>query len=95
MDVASRTKFRELSLADRLDLIKKSASLKDKDIQFLKDSTHSLGFDNVNRMIENAIGVFPVPMGIATNFLINDKDYLIPMAIEEPSVIAAQVKRQK
>ena len=87
MDVASRTKFRELSLADRLDLIKKSASLKDKDIQFLKDSTHSLGFDNVNRMIENAIGVFPVPMGIATNFLINDKDYLIPMAIEEPSVI--------
>jgi hydroxymethylglutaryl-CoA reductase len=95
MDVASRTKFRELSLADRLDLIKKSASLKDKDIQFLKDSTHSLGFDNVNRMIENAIGVFPVPMGIATNFLINDKDYLIPMAIEEPSVIAATSKAAK
>lgn len=95
MDVATGIKFRELSLTDRLDLIKKKASLEDKDIQFLKDSVSSLGFDNVNRMIENAIGVFPVPMGVATNFLINDKDYLIPMAIEEPSVIAATSKAAK
>jgi hydroxymethylglutaryl-CoA reductase len=95
LDVAAGTKFRELSLANKLDLIKKSASLEDRDIQFLKDSAHSLGFDNVNRMIENAIGVFPVPMGIATNFLVNDMDYLIPMAIEEPSVIAATSKAAK
>ncbi len=95
MEVAEGTKFRELSLTDRLDLLKKNASLEDRDIQFLKDSAHSLGFDNVNRMIENAIGVFPVPMGIATNFLINDMDYLIPMAIEEPSVIAATSKASK
>ena len=95
MEVAEGTKFRELSLTDRLDLLKKNASLEDRDIQFLKDSAHSLGFDNVNRMIENAIGVFPVPMGIATNFLINDIDYLIPMAIEEPSVIAATSKAAK
>ncbi|MGI0042648.1 MAG: hydroxymethylglutaryl-CoA reductase, degradative, partial [Nitrososphaeraceae archaeon] len=95
MDVAEGSKFRELNLADRLDLIKKHASLEDRNIQFLKDSTHILGFDNVNRMIENAIGVFPIPMGIATNFLINDIDYLIPMAIEEPSVIAATSKAAK
>jgi hydroxymethylglutaryl-CoA reductase len=95
LEVAAGTKFRELSLTDRLDLIKKNASLEDRDIQLLKDSAHSLGFDNVNRMIENAIGVFPVPMGIATNFLINDIDYLIPMAIEEPSVIAAISKAAK
>ncbi len=95
MDAVAGTKFRELSLTDRLDLIKKNASLEDRDIQFLKDSANSLGFDNVNRMIENAIGVFPVPMGIATNFLINDLDYLIPMAIEEPSVIAATSKAAK
>lgn len=95
MDVAGGSKFRELNLADRLDLIKKHASLEDRNIQFLKDSTHILGFDNVNRMIENAIGVFPIPMGIATNFLINDIDYLIPMAIEEPSVIAATSKAAK
>jgi hydroxymethylglutaryl-CoA reductase len=95
LEVAAGTKFRELSLTDRLDLIKRNASLEDRDIQLLKDSAHSLGFDNVNRMIENAIGVFPVPMGIATNFLINDIDYLIPMAIEEPSVIAAISKAAK
>ena len=40
-------------------------------------------------MIENVIGVFELPMGVATNFLINGKDYLIPMAVEEPSVVAA------
>lgn len=95
MGVAAGIKFRELSLTDRLDQIKKNASLEDRDILFLKDSAQSLGFDNVNRMIENAIGVFHVPMGIATNFLINDIDYLIPMAIEEPSVIAATSKAAK
>ena len=40
-------------------------------------------------MVENVIGVFPEPMGVAVNFQINGKDYLIPMATEEPSVIAA------
>jgi hydroxymethylglutaryl-CoA reductase len=40
-------------------------------------------------MIENVVGAFPVPLGIGTNFLINKRDYLIPMAIEEPSVVAA------
>jgi len=43
----------------------------------------------LDRMIENVIGVMPLPLGIATNFRINGKDYLIPMAIEEPSVVAA------
>ena len=40
-------------------------------------------------MVENLIGIMEVPMGVAVNFLINGRDYLIPMAIEEPSVIAA------
>ena len=40
-------------------------------------------------MIENVVGVLPIPLGIAVNFLINGKDYFIPMAIEEPSVVAA------
>jgi len=40
-------------------------------------------------MIENVVGAFPLPLGIGVNFLVNDRDYLIPMAIEEPSVVAA------
>ncbi len=43
----------------------------------------------VDRMIENVVGVFPIPLGIATNFRVNGTDYLVPMAIEEPSVVAA------
>ncbi len=40
-------------------------------------------------MIENVIGVFEMPLGVATNFTINGRDYLVPMAVEEPSVVAA------
>ncbi|MCI4354354.1 MAG: hydroxymethylglutaryl-CoA reductase, degradative, partial [Thermoplasmata archaeon] len=43
----------------------------------------------VTRMIENVVGVFPLPRGVATHFQVNGKDYLVPMAIEEPSVVAA------
>ncbi len=43
----------------------------------------------LDRMIENVIGVMPLPLGIATNFRVNGRDYLVPMAIEEPSVVAA------
>jgi hydroxymethylglutaryl-CoA reductase len=46
-------------------------------------------------MIENVVGVLPIPLGIAANFLINGKDYLIPMAIEEPSVVAGASKAAK
>ena len=49
----------------------------------------SLPLDVVDHMVENVIGVFPEPLGVGVNFQINGKDYLIPMATEEPSVIAA------
>jgi hydroxymethylglutaryl-CoA reductase len=48
-----------------------------------------LNAQQADQMIENAIGVYGLPLGIATNFLVNGQDYLVPMVIEEPSVIAA------
>lgn len=48
-----------------------------------------LSVAQANSMIENVVGVYGLPMGIATNFLINGRDYLIPMVVEEPSVVAA------
>ena len=48
-----------------------------------------LSTEDAVHMIENVIGIYSLPFGIATNFLINQKDYLIPMVIEEPSVVAA------
>ena len=62
--------------------------LTDEEVRLLED-TGSLPIDVVDHMVENVIGVFPEPLGVGVNFQINGKDYLIPMATEEPSVIAA------
>jgi hydroxymethylglutaryl-CoA reductase len=80
--------FYKLSPKERLKFVKDFANLSDEECTLL-ENTGSLPLDLANRMIENVVGVFPTPLGIATNFLINKQDYLIPMAIEEPSVVAA------
>jgi hydroxymethylglutaryl-CoA reductase len=80
--------FYKLNPKERVQLVKEFADLTDEEVRLLQ-STGSLDLDLANRMIENVVGAFPVPLGIAVNFLINKRDYLIPMAIEEPSVIAA------
>jgi len=69
-------------------MVKEFAGLTDEEVGLLQ-STGSLSLDLADRMIENVVGAIPIPLGIAVNFLINGKDYLIPMAIEEPSVVAA------
>ena len=68
--------------------MKEFAGLTDEEAALLQN-TGSLPLDLADRMIENVIGAIPIPLGIAVNFLINNRDYLIPMAIEEPSVVAA------
>lgn len=80
--------FYRLSPEERLRIVRDFADLTDEEIELLKRAG-SLSLEQANRMIENVIGTFPLPLGIATNFLINGRDYLIPMAIEEPSVVAA------
>jgi len=79
--------FYKLSLEERLRTVQEFSGLSDEEVQILKTGT--LPIPSAQRMIENVIGVLPVPLGIAVNFLVNDRDYLIPMAIEEPSVVAA------
>jgi hydroxymethylglutaryl-CoA reductase len=83
-------KFYEMSRDERLDYMKKATGVSDIEVMLMP-----LSFDDVNMMVENAIGTMSVPMGIATNFVINGKELLIPMAIEEPSVIAAASKAAK
>jgi len=79
--------FYKLGVDKRLETVRDFAGLNEEEVKVLGD-TGSLG-EIANRMIENVVGAMPLPMGIAVNFMINDKDYLIPMAIEEPSVVAA------
>jgi hydroxymethylglutaryl-CoA reductase len=80
--------FYKLPPQERLAAVKEFAGLTDEDVANIS-ATGALKYDQLDRMVENVIGSMPVPLGVAVNFLINGKDYLIPMAIEEPSVIAA------
>ena len=74
--------------------MKNFANLSQEELEILENSG-GITFENADKMVENAIGTFSLPLGIATNFKINDKDYLVPMVIEEPSVIAAASKAAK
>ena len=80
--------FYKLSVKERMKIVKEFAGLTDEEASLLQ-STGSLSLELADRMIENVVGAIPIPLGIAVNFLINGKDYLIPMAIEETSVVAA------
>jgi len=88
MKTSNINKFYELSREDRIKALQEFADLNGEDIALLKN-TGAIDFNIIDHMIENAVSVFPLPLGIATNFLINGKDKLIPMAIEETSVVAA------
>ena len=80
--------FYNLLPKDRLSLIKKLTSLTDDQYNLLRKKSN-LDLNIADNMVENVIGTFPIPLGIACNFHINSKDYLIRMAVEESSVIAA------
>jgi hydroxymethylglutaryl-CoA reductase len=84
---SSVSSFYKLPLDERLTKVKEFSGLTDEEVRTLKSG--ALPLESADRMIENVVGLFPTPVGIAVNFLINDRDYLIPMAIEEPSVVAA------
>ncbi|MEM4545700.1 MAG: hydroxymethylglutaryl-CoA reductase, degradative [Nitrososphaerota archaeon] len=81
-------RFYQLSPEERLKHVAEFAELTPEEVELLK-KYGGLDLSVASRMIENVIGTFGLPLGIATNFLINGKDYLIPMVIEEPSVVAA------
>lgn len=80
--------YRNLSCLERLDQAVAAAGLSTSDRALLA-SPGALPLPLANGMIENVVGTFELPLGIATNFTINGRDYLIPMAVEEPSVVAA------
>ncbi|MGJ7502596.1 hydroxymethylglutaryl-CoA reductase, degradative [Variovorax sp. ZT5P49] len=80
--------FRALTPAQRLAHIAQAASLGDEEVALLAHAG-ALGVDRANGMVENVIGTFELPLGVAGNFTVNGRDYLVPMAVEEPSVVAA------
>lgn len=79
--------FYKLSLAERVAVVAAWAGLNEEEAAVL--SGNGLQPAQADLMIENALGTYALPLGIAANFLINGRDYLIPMTVEEPSVLAA------
>lgn len=78
--------FYQKSAAERVALVADWAALTAAEQAVLADS---LTLNQADKMIENVIGRYTLPLGIGVNFVINDRDYLIPMVVEEPSVVAA------
>jgi hydroxymethylglutaryl-CoA reductase len=78
--------FYQKSIAERVAILTRWADLADEEAGLLEES---LSLAQADTLIENVVGRYTLPLGLGVNFLINDRDYLIPMVIEEPSVVAA------
>jgi hydroxymethylglutaryl-CoA reductase len=81
-------RFYDMNPRERLDVLAERLGLSAEELGELQ-AGGALPLETADRMIENVVGVFPLPFGIASNFVINGKQYLIPMVVEEPSIVAA------
>lgn len=80
-------KFYDLTLDERLDAIARQANLTPAEIAALS-GLGGLNPEQADHMIENVVGIYALPLGIARNFMVNGRELLVPMVIEEPSVVA-------
>jgi len=80
--------FFRMSVADRIAALYERSLLTEEDVRALGSGNHTLRLPVADKMIENVVGVFGLPMGIALNFLINGRDYVVPLVVEEPSIVA-------
>jgi len=78
-----------LDIAARLDRLAEHGWLSQSEAEQLKHGQQVLRPSAANKMVENVIGVFGLPLAIAPNFVVNGRDYIVPMVVEEPSVVAA------
>ena len=84
----SAKKFYQMTIPERKQVLCSEYNFSEKDMAALSGE-HGLSEETAGRMIENVIGLYSLPMGIARNFTVNGKAYAVPMVIEEPSVVAA------
>jgi hydroxymethylglutaryl-CoA reductase len=89
MDNSRIPKFYKLSVPERLRILNERKIITNDDYRIMSNGKTGLQPNQADKIVENVIGVFNLPMGLGLNFLINGKDYIIPMVVEEPSIIAA------
>ena len=78
-----------MSVAERVRAVRDRGLLSDTDFDLLSAGQATLDLQAADKMIENVIGVLGIPVGLGLNFLINGREYVVPMAVEEPSIVAA------
>lgn len=81
--------FYKMTVPERVRTVRDRGLLGPEDYQTLQSGRHTLSVELADKMIENVIGVMGLPVGLGLNFLINNKDYVVPLVVEEPSIVAA------
>ncbi len=90
MEHSSRIpKFYKRSIEERLEILRDRDLISAENFVSLKNGLNIIKPDQADRMIENVIGIFGLPIGLGLNFMVNDKPYIVPMVVEEPSIVAA------
>lgn len=89
MDKSRFPNFYELPIEDRIEAVFQRGLISEEDYKMLKNQQQRLDLQSADKMIENVIGVMGMPVGLGLNFSINNKDYVVPLAVEEPSIVAA------
>ena len=80
--------FFKLDVKERVRALHQRGLITDSDLRALETGDHTLKLHIADKMIENVIGVLGLPVGLGLNFLINGKDYVVPLSVEEPSIVA-------
>ena len=81
--------FYKLSVEERVRAVHERGRLSTTDFRALASGRHTLDLGAADKMIENVVGVMGLPLALGMNLLVNDKPYIVPMVVEEPSVVAA------
>ncbi len=89
MSTSNFPSFHKLSVQERVRTVRDRGLLSSQDYKALVNGQTMLDVSDADNMIENVIGVMGVPVGLGVNFMINGKDYVVPLAVEEPSIVAA------
>ena len=89
MDRSRIPQFYKLSIAERMRAVRDRGIVTGEDYATLASGDHTLKIEHADKMIENVIGVMGLPVGLGLNFLVNGREYVVPMVVEEPSIVAA------
>ena len=80
--------FFRMSVKSRIEALRERTALTEEDLQALETGSHTLKLHVADKMIENVVGVFGLPLGVGLNFLVDGRDVIVPLSVEEPSIVA-------